>query len=76
MKIGKIFGGIAVGALLVSLIPYRVQKDEETGAMEIRSLLWVLKKTPRKEGEEKDHYAFALPPSGLARAEALMAETH
>ena len=70
MKIGKVVGGIVVGALLVSMIPYSFQKDEETGAMEIRSLLWALRKTPRKDGEEKDHYTFALPPCALDSAEA------
>ena len=28
-------GGMALGAILVSLIPYRVQKDEETGMVEM-----------------------------------------
>ena len=65
MKIGTIIGRTAACTLLVSLIPYRIQKDEETGIMEIRSLLWALRKIPRKEGQEKDQYVFALPPSGL-----------
>ena len=29
---------MALGAFLVSLIPYRVQTDEKTGVVEIRSL--------------------------------------
>ena len=51
---------MALGAFLVSLIPYRVQKDEETGVVEIRSLLWACRKTPPKEGEEKGNtdYSF------------------
>ena len=57
--------GIILAAFLVSLIPYRFRKDEETGAVEIRSLLWAWRKTPRREGETRDHYAFAMPPSGL-----------
>ena len=65
MKTRSLIGAAAVGALLISLIPYKKKKDEETGATEIHSLLWVWKKIPRKEGEEKDHYAFAMPPSGL-----------
>ena len=28
-------GGMALGAILVSLIPYRVQTDEETGVVEM-----------------------------------------
>ena len=58
-------GGMAFGAFLVSLIPYSVQTDEETGALELRSLLWAWRRTPPKEGEEKGSYAFAIPPSGL-----------
>ena len=61
---------MALGAILVSLIPYRVQTNEETGVVEIRSLLWAWRKTPPKEGEEKDSYAFAIPPSGLDDKEA------
>ncbi len=57
--------GILLATFLVSLIPYRFRRDEETGAVEIRSLLWAWRKTPRREGETKDHYAFAIPPSGL-----------
>ena len=63
-------GGMAFGAFLVSLIPYKVQTDEETGEVEIRSLLWAMRKTPPKEGEETGSYAFAIPPSGLDYKEA------
>ena len=61
---------MALGAILVSLIPYRVQTNEETGVVEIRSLLWAWRKTPPKEGEEKSRYDFAIPPSGLDDEEA------
>ena len=50
---------MALGAILVSLIPYRVQTDEKTGVVEIRSLLWAWRKTPPKEGEEKGNYIFS-----------------
>lgn len=63
---GKFIGGFCLGALVASAIPYSVKRDEETGALEIRSLLWALRKTP---GEEKDNIAFAIPPSGLDAAE-------
>ena len=63
----KIIARIAAGFLLVSAIPYSVKKDKETGALEIRSLLWVYIKTPKKEGENRDHCSFAMPPSGLKR---------
>ena len=63
-------GGMAFGAFLVSLIPYRVQTDEKTGVVEIRSLLWAWRKTPPEEGEGKGSYTFAVPPSGLDDEEA------
>lgn len=65
MEIRKSIRRIALGALVLSAIPYQFKKDEETGALEVRSLLWGWKKTPRREGEKKDHYAFAIPASGL-----------
>ncbi len=65
MEIRKSIRRLALGALVLSAIPYQFKKDEETGALEIRSLLWGWKKTPRGEGEEKDHYSFAIPASGL-----------
>lgn len=69
MKLGKIIGCAALGALVLAAIPYRFKKDEETGAREIRSLLWAWRKTPARAGETKDHYAFAIPPSGLDAAD-------
>ena len=65
MKVGKIIGRVALGALALSVVPYQVKKDEETGSVVVRSLLWALKKTPHGEGEDKDHYTFAIPPSGI-----------
>ncbi len=65
MEIRKSIRRLALGALVLSAIPYQFKKDEETGALEVRSLLWGWKKTPRGEGEEKDHYSFAIPASGL-----------
>ena len=65
---------MALGAFLVSLIPYRVHTDEETGVVEIRSLLWAWRKTPPKEGEENAGYAFAIPPSGLDYEETKAAQ--
>lgn len=62
MKLGKIIGVTAAGALLLSFIPYQVRKDGETGAVEVRSLLWGVKKTP---GREKDRYTFAIPGAAL-----------
>ena len=64
MKLGKLLGKVALGALILSAIPYQLKKDEETGSIEVRSLLWGFKKTP-KEGEEKDQITFAIPASGL-----------
>ena len=62
MKAGKIIGKICLGALAVSLIPYRWKVDSEARTMEVRSLLLGVKKLP---GADKDHYAFAIPASGL-----------
>lgn len=65
MKPGKIIGFTALGALVLSAIPYQFKKDEQTGAFEIRSLLWGWKKAPPAEGEKNAHIAFAIPPSAL-----------
>ena len=65
MKVGKTIGRIALGALALSVVPYQFKKDEETGSIVVRSLLWAVKKTPHGEGEDKDHYTFAIPPSGI-----------
>ena len=40
-KIGKLIGSICVSALVAGLIPYRIERDRETGACEVRSLFWV-----------------------------------
>ncbi len=55
----KKLGKICTIALLAGLSPYCVQKDEETGEIEVKSLLWSLKKTP---GEEEDVFTFELLP--------------
>ena len=39
MKLGKLIGGICVGALVAGLIPYSVKQDKEAGTCEVRSLL-------------------------------------
>ena len=67
-RTGKLMLRAALGALILSAVPYSIRKDEEAGTVEIRSLLWGLKKKRRAEGEEKDHYAFAIPASALDRA--------
>ena len=65
MNYGKILGRAALGALALAVIPYQFKKDPETGAFEMRSLLWGWRKTPAAEGETKDHICFAIPASGL-----------
>ncbi len=73
MKLGSFIGGLAVGALVASAIPYEIKRDEENGIVSMRSLLWAWRKTP---GAEKDNYAFAIPPSGLdCQVEAEREET-
>ena len=44
MKSGKIVRRAAVWALALSVIPYQINKDEKSGTLEIRSLLWGLRK--------------------------------
>ena len=58
-KRNKIPGWVWLGALAAGLIPYRAKRDKETGAFDLGSLLWSVKKTP---GEESDTYAFELLP--------------
>ena len=70
MKIGKFIGGAVLGALIVSAIPYKFSKDEETGTVEIRSLLWGMKKIPKGVADDKEHLFFAIPASGLDQEEA------
>ena len=62
MKPGKLIGTLCLGALAVSLIPYRFQFDREAHTMEVRSLLWGIRKIP---GGDKDHISFAIPASAL-----------
>jgi len=69
MKIGKIIGCAALGALALSAIPYQFKNDEETGAVEIRSLLWGWRRTPDADEEGKDNITFAIPASGLDYAD-------
>ncbi|MBR4655795.1 MAG: hypothetical protein IKO68_04285 [Oscillospiraceae bacterium] len=66
MKIGKILGRTALCALALSAIPYQIKRDKEAGTLEVRSLLWGLRKIP---GEEKDHISFAIPAAGLDEEE-------
>ena len=58
----RFIGRFCLYRLAFSMIPYRFKKDAETNALEVRSLLWVVRKTP---GSGKDQWAFAIPPSGL-----------
>ena len=58
-KLGKIIGKLTLGALAASVLPYRFQMDRDTGAFEVGSLLWAVKKTP---GTERDTYTVELLP--------------
>ena len=58
----KIIGIFCLGALSACMIPYRFKKDSEAGTLEVRSLLWGVRKT---YGESKNYYSFAIPASGL-----------
>ena len=65
MKIKTFIGCAALGALVLSAIPYQFKEDEETGAFEIRSLLSGWRRTPDVDGEGRDNITFAIPASGL-----------
>ena len=71
MNIGKILGRTALCAMVLAVTPYQIKKDKETGTLELRSLLWGVRKTP---GEEKDHYSFAIPGTGLDEEEKVKTE--
>ena len=71
MKLGKLIGRAALGAFVLSIIPYKIVYDKEAKNLELRSLLWGVRKTP---GEEKDNYTFAIPGSGLEPEEKTPAE--
>ena len=75
MKHRSFIRGIVLGVLLASVIPYSVKKDKETGTVEVRSLLWGVKKTPGEEGEDRDTYAIAIPSSGLDYADTQTDDT-
>lgn len=45
MKIGKMIGRAAVGALVLALTPYRIEIGTEDGGFEAEALLYSLKKT-------------------------------
>ena len=62
MNFGKVIRRVALGVLALTVVPYRIKKDKEANTLEVRSLLWGVKKTP---GEEKDHITFSIPGSGL-----------
>lgn len=57
--LNKIIGRVCLSVVTASLVPYRIQKDKETGGFEVRSLLWAVKKTP---GEERDRYVLDILP--------------
>ena len=65
MKIKTFIGCAALGALVLSAIPYQFKEDEETGAFEIRSLLSGWRRTPDVDGEGRDNITFAIPASVL-----------
>ncbi|MBR0113835.1 MAG: hypothetical protein IJM11_01485 [Firmicutes bacterium] len=67
MKRGKNLGRVALGILILSAVPYRIKVDKAAHTVEVRSLLWGFQKTP---GEDKNHYAFAIPASGLEYGKA------
>ena len=71
MKMRKIIGTACLVAFAASVIPYSIKRDDESGTLEVRSLLWGMRKTP---GEDRDTYAFAIPSSGLDESDELLSE--
>lgn len=71
-KLGKFIGKLTLGALAASVVPYRFQKDKDTGSFEVSSLLWAVKKTP---GRERDKYTIELLPLFGSKEEEAAEET-
>ena len=66
-KLGKLICRVCLGAAAASVVPCRFKMDRETGAFEVGSLLWAVKKTP---GRERDKYTIELLPLFGAKEEA------
>ena len=49
MKISKVLKVLGAAAAIAALTPYRVEKDEETGATTLTALLWSATHTPATE---------------------------
>ena len=54
MKISRVLKVLGAAAAVAALTPYRVEKDEETGATTLKALLWSIKHTPSAEGTGRD----------------------
>ena len=67
MKLGKTIGIAALGALALAAVPYRIEKKDD-GTLEVRSLLWGLRKTPGAQ-EEDGLRILAFPGSKLDSAD-------
>ena len=67
-KLGKTIGAVCAGALAAALIPYRFERDRDTGAREVSALLWKWKKIPGKG------IYFSMPPSGMGKVSGEDAE--
>ena len=66
MKKKNLVGILCLGVLTAGMIPFSVKNDRETGAFEVRSLLWGVRKSYR---DGKKYYSFAMPSSGLDEIE-------
>ncbi len=49
MKIWKALAGLAGVAAAAALIPYKVEKDDETGVTAVKALAWTAVKAPNPE---------------------------
>ena len=54
MKTSSVLKVLGAAAAVAALIPYKVEKDEETGATTMKALLWKAKHTPATEETGRD----------------------
>ena len=54
MKISSVLKVLGAAAAVAAVTPYKVEKDEETGATTMQALLWSAKHTPATEETGRD----------------------
>ncbi len=64
MKIWKVLAAVAGATAVASLIPYKVEKDEEAGVTTVKALAWTAVKTTDPEGGDTSLSVSILPGLG------------